>query len=75
MITYTKEADKIYMVTTTKTLIDLDALKSRKVELEALTRPPDKELIESGKYAYEFFVRDDLIAEIDEKIKELEVIK
>jgi len=72
---YEKIDGKIYSVATSRVEVDLDKLKVRKAELEALTRPPDEELIESGKYAYEFFVKDDLIAKLDKEITEIEKVK
>ena len=65
---------KLYEVT--RTLIDLDALKEEKKELEEAVEPTEKELLEHGRAYHPYFMerpedREARIAEIDLILKEV----
>lgn len=70
---YIKDGDKIYRVVTTRTEVDLEALKGELARLKALERPTDEELIEIGKDFHEYYEgRENNIAFLEKKIAEIE---
>lgn len=84
MIIYIKEEDgKIYKVLTTKTEIDLEALKQEVANLKAMTEPSDAELIDAGRMMHPYYTEvggmidslEEKIAEIEKAIKQIEVVK
>jgi len=75
-MTYVKEDSKIYKVTTTKTLVDLGALKAELADLKAMKEPNNEELAETGKMVHPYFMdRDFRIEDLGKQIKEIEEVK
>ena len=70
---YIKDGDKIYKVITIKTEVDLEALKQKLTDLEAIEKPTDEELIEVGKEFHEYYEgRETRIALLKAQIAEIE---
>ena len=73
MITYTKEVDKIYMVTTTKTEVDVQAMKDELASLKAMQEPSDEELIEAGRMNHPYYTDTGRVGMLEAKIAEIEL--
>ena len=70
---YIKENNQIYQVITTKTLIDLTALKAEFAGLKAMAEPSDKELAEMGKSMHPYYTqKQDQITYLTNQIAEIE---
>ena len=70
---YIEENGKIYKVVTTKTEIDLDALKEELADLKAMEAPDDKELVEHGKMMHPYYMdREMRIPDLERQISEIE---
>jgi len=75
-MTYIKEDGRIYKVLTTKTLVDLDALKAELADLKAMKEPDNEELAEMGKMVHPYFMdRDFRIKDLGKIISEIEKVK
>ena len=71
-MTYIKEDGIIYKIITTKTLVDLEALKAEVTDLKAIAEPSDEELIEAGKMMHPYYTDNDRIEVLEVKIAEIE---
>ena len=69
---YIKEDGTIYKVTTTKTEINLEALKQEVEDLKAMKEPTDEELIEADRMMHPYYTDKDRIEVFEEKIAEIE---
>ena len=69
---YIKEDGTIYKVTTTKTEINLEALKQEVEDLKAMKEPTDEELIEAGRMMHPYYMDKERIEVFEGKIAEIE---
>ena len=71
-VTYIKENNKIYRITTYREEIDLEALKAEVTDLKAMAEPEDAELIEHGRMMHPYYMDKDRIGSLEAKIVEIE---
>ena len=71
-MTYIKENGIIYKVITTKTEVNLEALKAEVTDLKAMSEPSDEELIEHGRMMHPYYMDKDRIEVFEGKIAEIE---
>ena len=71
-MTYIKENGIIYKVITTKTEVNLEALKAEVTDLKAMSEPSDEELIEHGRMMHPYYMDKDRIGSLEAKIVEIE---
>ena len=71
-VTYIKENNKIYRITTHREEIDLEALKQEVTDLKAMAEPSDEELIEHGRMMHPYYMDKDRIGSLEAKIVEIE---
>ena len=71
-MTYIKENGIIYKVITTKTEVNLEALKAEVTDLKAMAEPTDEELIEHGRMMHPYYMDKDRIEVFEGKIAEIE---
>jgi len=71
-VTYIKENNKIYRITTYREEIDLEALKAEVTDLKAMAEPEDAELIEHGRMMHPYYMDKERIEVFEGKIAEIE---
>jgi len=70
---YQKIDGVVYQVTTTKTVVDLDALKSEVADLKAMTEPSEAELIGLGRGFHPYYTDGGRVTDLEAKITEIEL--
>ena len=72
-VTYIKENNKIYRITTHREEIDLEALKQEVTDLKAMAEPSNEELVEHGRMMHPYYTdRGGMIDSLETTIIEVE---
>jgi len=70
---YQKIDNKIYKVVTTKTEINLEALKRELADLKEMKEPSEEELAEFGKMSHPYYMdREGRMSDLERQISEVE---